>query len=255
MILVDNQKIADIPVLHVVKEELKDESLPLVLFVHGFTSAKEHNLHYGYLLAQEGFRVILPDALYHGDREDSSLGEDELNFRFWDIVINEIEELEVIKNNLIENGLVDLNRIGVVGTSMGGITTLGALTQFEWIKAAVSLMGSPYYEKFLQGQIAELKREGIMIPLTDEQLQDQYEKLRKYDLSLQPEKLSNRPILFWHGEKDDVVPFHFTYQFYNKVKSQYQNQERIRFIIDQHADHKVSREGLLATIKWFKTHL
>ncbi len=255
MILVDKQKIADIPVLHVVKEELKEESLPFIMFIHGFTSAKEHNLHYGYLLAEAGFRVVLPDALYHGEREDSNVAQQELNFRFWDIVINEIEELEFIKNDLVSKGLIDSNRIGVVGTSMGGITTLGALTKYDWVNAAVSLMGSPFYEKFLQGQIAELKRVGVTIPLSEEQLEEQYVKLRTYDLSLQPEKLSDRPLLFWHGEKDEVVPFHFTYQFYNEVKTQYENQERIQFIVDKEADHKVSREGLLATIDWFKTYL
>ncbi|MDI5791688.1 hypothetical protein PO124_35075 [Bacillus licheniformis] len=32
---------------------------------------------------------------------------------------------------------------------MGGIVTLGALTQYEWITTAVSLMGSPAYVEFL----------------------------------------------------------------------------------------------------------
>ena len=254
MILIENCRLSDIPVLHLVKESYKNEKLPLVFFIHGYTSAKEHNLHYGYLLAEAGFRVVLPDALYHGERE-VKMSEDELNFKFWDIVTNEIEELEVLKNELITRGIIDPERIGLVGTSMGGITTLGAMTQYSWIKAAVSLMGSPYCVKFLQGQLAELKRLGLSIPLTDEQLNSQFDKLRKYDLSLQPQKLDERPLLFWHGELDEVVPFHYTYEFYNQVKTKYKDKSRINFIVDHNADHKVSREGLLATVEWFKKHL
>ena len=31
----------------------KEKALPLVFFIHGFTSAKEHNLHFAYLLAEK----------------------------------------------------------------------------------------------------------------------------------------------------------------------------------------------------------
>ena len=54
--------------------------------------------------------------------------------------------------------LIDSERIGMVGTSMGGIVTLGSLTRYKWIKAAVSLMGMPYYEKFALWQIKELEK-------------------------------------------------------------------------------------------------
>ena len=51
--------------------------------------------------------------------------------------------------------LIDSERIGLVGTSMGGIVTLGSLTRYSWIKAAVSLMGMPYYEKFALWQLKD----------------------------------------------------------------------------------------------------
>ncbi|MFS0864207.1 esterase [Fredinandcohnia sp. 179-A 10B2 NHS] len=254
MVIIEKTKFADVPVLHIAQQNIMDEKLPVILFVHGFGSAKEHNLHYAYLYAEEGYRVVLPEAAYHGERA-RDITEGEMNFKFWDIVVNEIEELNQIKEELQEKGLIDETRIGLAGTSMGGIVTLGALTQYEWIKVAVSLMGSPYYEAFCRGQIEELKRHGVDIPFVNEELEEKYEVLRKYDLSLQPEKVGGRPLLFWHGEKDETVPFHFTYEFYQRVKSMYENQENIKFIADPAADHKVTREGLLASVEWFKKHL
>ncbi|PMX98283.1 esterase, partial [Pseudomonas sp. MPR-R5A] len=82
-------------------------------------------------------------------------------------------------------GLADEDRIGVAGTSMGGIVTLGALTQYKWIKSAVSLMGMPYYEKFALAQIDMLKKDGVEIPLNEEELEHLMEKIRQLDISMQ----------------------------------------------------------------------
>ncbi|MEH7386687.1 prolyl oligopeptidase family serine peptidase [Bacillus sp. JJ1521] len=255
MVIVEKKRIADIPALHIVKDQLKDEAAPLILFIHGFGSAKEHNLHYAYLYAEEGYRVVLPEADYHGER-DKGLEDLEMNFKFWDIVVHEIKELQSIKDELVGKGLADETRIGVAGTSMGGIVTLGALTQYPWIKTAVSLMGSPYYEEFCRGQIEELKVHDIELPFSDSELEEKYAELRKYDLSIQPEKLDGRPLFFWHGEKDKMVPFKYTYGFYREIKPLYKGKgENLSFIADTRADHKVTREGLLASVEWFKKHL
>ncbi|MFY4774318.1 esterase [Metabacillus sp. RGM 3146] len=255
MVIVENLKIDGIPLLHIVREKEKNDALPFVLFVHGFTSAKENNLHYAYLLAEKGIRVVLPEALYHGERSEN-LSQNALNAQFWVIVLNEISELETIKNAFSQKGLIDETRIGAAGTSMGGVVTLGALTQYSWIKAGVSLMGSPYYADFLKMQIEYLRNEGQVIPISDKELDDQLNRLEPYDLSIHREKLANRPLLFWHGEKDNVVPFEPTYRFYEEIKRDYDsNPEDLAFIRDPGADHKVSREGLLSLVAWFEKHL
>lgn len=133
---------------------------------------------------------------------------------------------------------------------------MGALTQYDWVKTAVSLMGMPYYEKFAQLQLDELKKNNIKVPLTNEELADLLRILRERDLSLQPEKLGGRPLMFWHGKKDPVVPYSYTYQFYETIQPLYSDSpENLLFISDEQAGHKVSREGLLETVKWFEEHL
>jgi uncharacterized protein len=256
MVIIENIHISNIPCLHVVKHSLKHEKSPIVIFIHGYTSAKEHNLHYAYILAEAGIRVVLPDTIYHGEREES-ISEMDKNMKFWEIVIHTIYEIAAIKDHFIHQELVDEGRIGLAGTSMGGIITLGALTQYNWIQAAVCLMGNPYYEKFAVMQVEHFKKMGIQLPLSDDELKENIQSLRPYDLSLAPEKTAGRPIMFWHGEKDEVVPFIHTYRFYeNVLKPLYSNnEENLRFIRDPKAGHKVTREGLLATVDWFKKNL
>ncbi|MTH53270.1 alpha/beta fold hydrolase [Bacillus mangrovi] len=255
MVIVEKIAAGGVPALHIVKEEIKHEAAPFVLFVHGFTSAKEHNLHYAYLLAEKGARVVLPEAMYHGERSEP-LSSMELNVRFWDIVMNTIHELKAIKDDFADRGLIDEDRIGAAGTSMGGIVTLGALTQYPWIKAGVSLMGSPHYVHFLRKQVEYLRKAGHVLPISDTELDHKLKMLEPFDLSLQMEALNGRPLLFWHGEKDQVVPFEPTWEFYEKARSAYADVPgNIQFIRDPNADHKVSREGLIDLVNWFSTHL
>lgn len=243
-----------IPVLEVVQEKKLAENLPLAIFVHGFTSAKENNLHIAYLLAERGFRAVLPDAPYHGER-DEGLGEDELAGRFWDIVIKTIHEVNTVKDFYVSGGLATPGEIGLAGTSMGGIVTLGSLTQYDWIGAAVSLMGSPSYREMAGWQVDGLRKRGYQLPFSDEELAGQIDALGAYDLSLQPQKVGGRPLLFWHGEADTVVPHRYAWEFYQKLLKDSERTGDVAFVSEKHAGHKVTRKGTYALVDWFADHL
>jgi uncharacterized protein len=251
VILVEKIEVEGIPSLHIVDEKKASNQLPFVIFVHGFTSAKENNLHYAYLLAERGMRVVLPEALFHGERQ-REFPANELPFHFWEIVLTTIKELNIIKEYFEAKDLIDIKNIGVAGTSMGGIITLGALTQYKWIHSAVSLMGLPYYEKFARYQIEEMTKQGVKLPITDEELDQLMNQLKEYDLSLQTEKLEKRSLLLWHGKLDQVVPYKYSLQFYDEIKNK---KNEVQFISDEKAGHQVSREGLMKTVDWFETHL
>ncbi|GKU81757.1 alpha/beta fold hydrolase [Niallia sp. NCCP-28] len=255
MIIIEKLYVNEIPTLHIVKKEYYDQTLPYIQFIHGFTSAKEHNLHFAYNLAEKGFRVVLPDCLYHGER-DEGYRKMELNIRFWDIVVKTIDEIKIIKDYFENRQMIDPEKIGLVGTSMGGITTLGALRKYPWIHTAVSLMGMPYYEKFAQYTIDEVKRSGYNLPLTEDEIASLLYQLEQLDLSKEPEKLNNRPLMFWHSKQDNVVPYEYSYRFYEKIKKMYQKDaEKLAYISDEKSGHKVSREAMLKTVDWFEKYM
>ncbi|WP_043933078.1 esterase [Bacillus sp. EB01] len=253
MIGINKEVVNSIPVLHVINEHLQTEQLPFIIFVHGFGSAKENNLHIAYLLAEKGFRVILPEAVHHGERE-AGLSQNELSVRFWEIVINTIHEVNGLKDYYVEKGLADPDRIGLAGTSMGGIVTLGALTQYDWIRAAVSLMGSPNYYDMANWQVSELQKQGYNLPQSEEELRVQLEALKEYDLTLQPEKLADRPLLFWHGEADTIVPHRFAWEFYQSLQDK-GRQGALKFISEKYVGHKVTKQGTYGLVDWFDLHL
>lgn len=253
MIGIHKKNIESIPCLIVVNEKKKDKALPVVTYFHGFTSAKEHNLPLAYLLAEKGYRVILPDSMYHGEREPD-IPKIKMQVSFWDIVMKNVLEIQTIKSYLDEHQLILDDRFGLAGTSMGGITTSAALTQYPWIKTAAILMGSPKITTYAKTLVESFKKIGNL-PVTDEMIEELYEQLELYDLSKQPERLNDRPVLFWHGENDSVVPFDHSYTFYDIAVKLYNNKENIQFLKEKNRDHKVSRYAILETVKWFEKHL
>jgi hypothetical protein len=253
MIGIFEQQLNEIPVLHVVEAAKEKEALPTVIYFHGFTSAKEHNLTLAYLLANKGHRVILPDSQYHGMRE-MDVSTEKKQVSFWNIVMNNVIELEGMKKELDNKELILDDRIGIAGTSMGGITTSAALAQYPWVKTAAILMGSPKITTYAKTLVGSFRKTGNL-PITDEMIEELYEQLQHYDLSLKPEKLERRPLLFWHGENDAVVPFDHSFTFYEDAAKLYQNKEDIHFIKEANRDHKVTRYAILETIKWFEKHL
>lgn len=252
--LVKNEIWGHIPLLHISTDNM-NENTPVVIFLHGFMSAKEHNLHYAYQLVNKGVRVLLPDAKLHGDRSEG-LTETQMNLHFWDIVLNSIHEVEQLYKELKNKQLIANNKIGVAGTSMGAIITSGCLKRYNWIQTAAICMGGPGFIKLGAYQLQQMAKNGVKFPMSEQEVQKTNELLAKYDISLTPEQFAGRPVFFWHGEHDKTVPFNDTYNFYLTLRAYYdENPSNLKFITDKHAGHTVTREGMLAATDWLAQHL
>ncbi|AQU80040.1 MULTISPECIES: prolyl oligopeptidase family serine peptidase [Planococcus] len=243
-----------IPLLHITPDQCEKVALPTVVFFHGHTSAKEHNLHYAYQLAEKGLRVILPDAHLHGERSEG-LDNVQISLRFWEIVLTSIEELAFLHKELHKQDLV-VGEPGVGGTSMGGITTLGAMTVYPWISVAAVMMGAGNYVELAQAQMAQYESRGFKLPVSEEERERMLSTLAIFDSVQHQAKFNGRPIYFWHGEQDMTVPFEPTYRLYKELKKHYEAvPEKITFTREREAGHAVSRKGMLEATEWLAKYL
>lgn len=238
--IVQQQNWAGIPLLHIYVEELEKDA-PIVIFLHGFMSAKEHNLHYAYNLVSKGVRVILPDAHLHGERVQDKT-EDELSGDFWKIVMQSVAEVGHLHTALRQQGFT--GKLGVAGTSMGGIVTSGCLRKYDFIAAAGILMGIVSYTDLVTHQLQQLEKENRDVGLSNEQKRKIFQALQSYNLKDTPDVLQKVPTYFWHGEKDTVVPFSMTNPFYKELVAQGKAGDII-YVADQQSAHAVSRAGML----------
>lgn len=253
--IIKEEQWGNIPLLHIVEDEFKDNDVPVVIFHHGFTSAKEHNLHYAYNLAKQGIRVLLPDAYLHGVR-DENLDEVQMALSFWEIVMTSIEELPLLKQELSSRGLVKNAKIGIGGTSMGGIVSLGSLTIYDWIDSTIVMMGAPGFVELATAQMKEFEQAGYQLEVTETEKEQLLAGLATLDLTKKSESLNKRPIYFWHGKNDPTVPYKPTHHFYESLKNDYADvPNRLVFVTDKNAAHAVSRTGMLGAVNWLASNL
>ncbi|MFJ1626389.1 alpha/beta fold hydrolase [Marinilactibacillus psychrotolerans] len=206
-LMIRKRTLGTIPLLEVVQEEKKSVIQPLIIYYHGWQSSKELVLTQGRKIAEAGFRVLLPDAANHGERKQPITKIPSLTF--WQSIQTNLFEFGYIINYFKERGLAD-ERIAVGGVSMGGITTCALLTNHPEIKVAACIMGSPKPVAYRERIFRHAEQLDRFYPHDYENL---LAWVPRYDLSLQPEKLAGRPILFWHGNQDEIVPFEDTAEF------------------------------------------
>lgn len=254
MITLKHDVVAEVPLVELFEEGKENKKLPVVVFYHGWESRKERVLEYGYYLAENGFRALLPEALNHGERKTTNIEQDPMNF--WEIVSRNVQELPDILDEYIKTEKIDAERIGVSGLSMGGITTNAALTQYDWIKSAAVLMGTPSPIAFTEWLLKNYKINGSTAYefLDQELINQRLKELEPISLDLQPEKIANRPLYIWHGEADPIVPAYLTRSFFEKVvKEPYGKNIKLEFSKD--VDHNVPQEIILKMTEHFLKYL
>ncbi|MBI5090881.1 MAG: alpha/beta fold hydrolase [Candidatus Hydrogenedentes bacterium] len=132
---------------------------PLVLLLHGWSGSKEvwykdGGIHSGgemrKALLGEGYAVLALDAATHGERSNE-IGYQHVNafddpkappshnyFTYAEISVQTVKDYRRALDFMAERGDVDMNRIGLVGYSMGGMDSFYLLSVEPRIKMAVA---------------------------------------------------------------------------------------------------------------------
>jgi fermentation-respiration switch protein FrsA (DUF1100 family) len=249
MIEMYQEEVEGIQVIHAVPAGQYHHSLPTIFFYHGFTSSKEIYSYFGYMLAQAGFRVILPDAPLHGARADGDAAR--LMATFWDILQSNVDELAILQQTFVSRGLADVHRLGVGGVSMGGMTTMASLVRFPWIKVAACLMGSGYFTALSEHLFPAYDVEDVA---QRDAFELAHAPLLSWDISGKTVQLAKRPLFVWHGEADDVVPFGESQRLREEMVAS-GHDANLTFIAEPGMKHKVSVHALTEATAFFRRHL
>ncbi|WEG72605.1 alpha/beta fold hydrolase [Vagococcus intermedius] len=249
-IQIRERMIHDIPVLEVVSTEKMNEALPLVIFYHGWQTNKELLLTQARRLADKGLRAVLPDGMHHGQRkigEKSSVP----SVTFYSTIQYNLIEFNVIKKYFEERQLIKNDLIGVGGYSMGGMTSAALVTQHPEITAIASIMGTPQPTNYASLIRKNAKKMNYNVP---DDLALIHSWLPQFDLSLQPEKMAQRPILFWHGTEDPKIPFNQVADFYHKIEHE-PYAKNVIFLTGQGEGHLVTIDLMNTIADFFEQHL
>ncbi|OPY73124.1 MAG: esterase [Syntrophorhabdus sp. PtaU1.Bin002] len=211
-----------------------NKKYPCVILSHGLVSSKESSKYTAVSekFAENGIATCRFD--YHGCGQSSGrIEETTLTIR--------LDNLDAVTEYVLSHSSIDPERIGIMGSSFGGVTCVLKAAKDSRIKC-ISPWATPYrLEKEGDGTISDIHFQDIIF--TD---------FARYDILSEARKVSNSLVI--HGELDEVVPCEEGKEIYRNMK------EPKECVIIQGGDHVLSdpshREKAIGlALNWFQQHL
>lgn len=187
-----------------------DTPPPLVVHVHGGPSAAYVGDWggWGQLLASAGFAVL--EANIRGSQGRGTAFSDAV---LGDMGGKDFQDILCGVDYLIQRGLVDANRVGIMGWSYGGFMTAWAVTQTNRFKAAMMGAGICDFHSFhAQTNIPDWDGRFIGADVLE-----QPEAYRERSAITYAARVTT-PTLILHGEKDECVPVNQAYAFQRALR-------------------------------------
>jgi dipeptidyl aminopeptidase/acylaminoacyl peptidase len=230
-----------------------DTPPPLVVNVHGGPTgvwSADWDNYRSQMLAAAGFAVLRPNVR-------GSMGRGAV---FSDAVVGDMggKDFQDILNGvdyLIERGLVDGNRVGIMGWSYGGFMVAWAVTQTARFKAAIMGAGiCDFHGYHAQSNIPDWDMRYLSNKVISPS--DHPEIYRERSPITYTSQVQT-PTLIVHGEKDNIVPVSQAYAFYRALYEQNVPTELVIYPREGHslAEREHIRDYQQRLLRWFEQYL
>jgi len=229
---------------------------PIVFCQHGFTGIKESMLSTCLRLADAGFFAVAIDAVKHGERVDPNLLANlRENFApFFEILLGTVKDVGKVIEHLEDNVNADVERVGMMGVSMGGIITLLTAAVNQKVKAIASVIGGANFPVLLEK--SAINKMGLPMGPLEKLGSSAIEFVKKHDPINNVDRFRTMPVLLLNGEQDDLVPLECASSLYNALKPFYGvAQDRLKLKVYPKTGHEYKPEMETETVEWFKKHL
>lgn len=230
------------------------QKVPLILNVHGGPAGVfQHSFVGGrgtYPLAtfaSKGYAILRPNP-----RGSSGYGTEfrRANFKDWGGM--DYQDLMTGVDKVIEMGVADANRLGVMGWSYGGFMTSWIVTQTKRFKAASA--GAPVTNLMSFNGTADIPN--FVPDYFGAQQWENPELYAKHSAMFNIKGVTT-PTMVQHGEADVRVPISQGYEFYNALKQQGVPTRMIVLPRQPHGPNepKMQLAAMQSNLEWFEKYL
>ncbi|MGI8883712.1 MAG: S9 family peptidase, partial [Pyrinomonadaceae bacterium] len=232
----------------------KGTKVPLLLNVHGGPAGVFLQTYIGgrgsYPLAtfaSRGYAILRPNP-----RGSSGYGNEfqRANFKDWGGA--DYQDLMTGVDKVIEMGIADPERLGVMGWSYGGFMTTWIVTQTKRFKAASA--GAPVTNLISQTGTDDIG--GFVPDYFGGRFWEGVEVYQKHSPIFQVKGVTT-PTLIQHGEADIRVPISQGYEFYNALRAQNVPTRMLVLPRQPHGPNepKMQIAAMQSNLDWFEKHL
>lgn len=229
----------------------RDAAGPFVLSFHGGPEGQERpvfNSTYQALLAQ-GISVLAPNV-----RGSSGFGKTFVNLDNGALRVHAVRDIKACVDYVVDAGLADPRRIGIMGGSYGGYMTMAGLAEYpDLLAAGANLYGIVNFETFFQQTepwMAAISKVEYGDPETEAAMLRDLSPIHKIDRI-------KAPTLVLHGANDTNVPVVEAEQIVAQLKARDVPVEYVLFPDEGHGFTKMPNRirSTLAIVRWFVEHL
>jgi dipeptidyl aminopeptidase/acylaminoacyl peptidase len=224
---------------------------PMVLSFHGGPEGQERpmfNATYQALLAR-GISVFAPNV-----RGSGGFGKRFVNLDNGPLRVEAVRDIKDCVAHVVEAGVADPKRVGIMGGSYGGFMTLSGLAEYpELFAAGVNLYGLVNFETFFAGTepwMAAISKVEYGDPATQGDLLRRLSPIRRLDCI-------RAPVLVLHGANDTNTPVAEADQVVAGLKGRGVPVDYVLFPDEGHGFRKPKNRvrAAVATVRWFAEHL
>ena len=232
--------IDDISVIEYFDTTVNPDKKPIVICEHGLSGSKADYQELAKVLAQNGYYVLTPDAYQHGDRTEG----DELTVV--EAAVVTAGEVDKLLNYCEQLPNVDINRIGMIGFSMGGMVCYYYIANGTYqIDAASIVCSTPDWEELIGNTVAYSKyvhgeTKMILTPWGKGAVNKFIKEHSPMDSLLS--RSTGTDYLIISGKTDELMPFTGSVDFYTKMKNL---GEDVTIILKENHSHEATQEDVL----------
>lgn len=211
---------------------------PTVVYYHGWHSSKEFKRFEAMTIASFGYRVIVPDALFHGERGTIDYdAPDSIDRYLWEIIFQSVQESDGFLAHLKDAYGINAENVVVMGSSMGAMTAAGVFSKHPGIQGLASISGLNAWEKAVkQGAMPSAGGYAALIG--------------GYDLYGNLERIQQRPVLILHGIEDSALPIGLQREFYEAAKPM---NDRVEMVEYEQVGHRFTMNMMQKLMMWLDT--
>lgn len=224
---------------------------PLVLSFHGGPEGQARPTF------RPDFQALLAQGIAVLDvnvRGSSGFGKRFVNLDNGALRIDGIRDIKASWDYVVESGVADPGRVGIMGGSYGGYMTMAGLTRYpDLFAAGVNLFGVVNFETFFD------QTEPWMAAISKVEYGDpdtQREMLRELSPIHQVDRV-RAPTLVLHGANDTNVPVVEAEQVVDSLKARGVPVEYVLFPDEGHGFRKTANRvtAIVSVVEWFAEHL
>jgi dienelactone hydrolase len=245
--------------------------LPVVFYIHGFGGDKRGGLELAYNLAERDIITISLDAAMHGGRLDYRVATTwtgpqngdiypfETGFdRFsliMKIISETVQDITRLREFFRQDQRMDMDRMGICGTSMGGFISYCFAAQDSDVKAMATLISFPTLLQRWQDGILEASLQPAMaeqMTVAANETVGRTKEIATLDPLEGLKTYAPKPLLMVCGDLDTDTHKSYSLRFYQQMKPLYADYpQNLQYKVHPNAGHRVTSAMVNDAVDWF----